>query len=384
MIVRDSHEFTISASSQSNSESSASRSELDSHADTTVGGANCVLLSGTGEFATVHSFSDERKPFQNVPIGTVATAWVVPETGETIILIFNEALFFGDRLDHSLLCPNQMRAHGIVVSDTPMQFDQQSTHSIYVPDENLVIPLALLGIISNFESHKPSNDELVSCRRAIMTGDIPWNPNDLAFAQQERVVLTKSKVSAVLKNGDINDGRGSPDSVSEVSRFDIVPEPAELLQDDELAKRFISAVNIAGDDWNGDGLDGYADKDLFPMNENRRSVFSMSRGERRSIVTKEALARRWGTGMNTTHRTMLATTQRGLRTFIHPTDRRVSTKKPHLGWAMMPGKKMYSDTIIASDKSIRQNKVAQNWSDGEGYSLFYPCDRKRMLRLLFP
>ena len=69
--VRDSKEFTIMASRKINP---TDRCELDLHADTIVGGANCILLETSGETANVHSFSDERKPFSNVPIGTIATA----------------------------------------------------------------------------------------------------------------------------------------------------------------------------------------------------------------------------------------------------------------------------------------------------------------------
>ena len=39
------------------------RCDLDSHADTCVGGANTILLEPSGAVATVHSFSAERKPF---------------------------------------------------------------------------------------------------------------------------------------------------------------------------------------------------------------------------------------------------------------------------------------------------------------------------------
>ena len=35
------------------------QTELDSHADTCVGGANIILLEPSGATATVHSFSDE-------------------------------------------------------------------------------------------------------------------------------------------------------------------------------------------------------------------------------------------------------------------------------------------------------------------------------------
>jgi hypothetical protein len=47
-----------------------------------VGEANCILLETSGETANVHSFSDERKPFSNVPIDMIATSWVNQETSE--------------------------------------------------------------------------------------------------------------------------------------------------------------------------------------------------------------------------------------------------------------------------------------------------------------
>jgi hypothetical protein len=75
---------------------------LDLHADTIVGGANCILLETSGETANVHSFSDKRKLFSNVPIGMIATAWVDQETGKVIVLVMNEALYFGNHLDHTL------------------------------------------------------------------------------------------------------------------------------------------------------------------------------------------------------------------------------------------------------------------------------------------
>jgi hypothetical protein len=117
------------------------QNELNSHADTVMGGLNCVPISNPDKYVTVHSFSDERKPFEKVPIGLIVMAWDNPEMGEMIILVFNKALYFGDHLKCTLLCPNQMRAYGVVVSDTPKQFDKYSSHAIYVPDEGLMIPL---------------------------------------------------------------------------------------------------------------------------------------------------------------------------------------------------------------------------------------------------
>jgi hypothetical protein len=148
------------------------KTELDSHADTCVGGANCILLEDCGETTTVHSFSGERKPFASIPTETIVTSWTDEGTGKTFVLQFTELLYFGDRLPHSLLCPNQLRAHGVHVKDTPQQFNDSSSHSIVV--EGLKIPLYFDGVILYFDSRKPSEDELENCRWITLTFDSCW------------------------------------------------------------------------------------------------------------------------------------------------------------------------------------------------------------------
>jgi hypothetical protein len=63
----------------------------------------------------------------------VATAWDDPAAGEVIVLYINEALYFGDKMSHTLLCPNQLRSHGWKVQDVPKQFDAESAHAIINP-----------------------------------------------------------------------------------------------------------------------------------------------------------------------------------------------------------------------------------------------------------
>ena len=75
--------------------SPCNRSELDSHADTCVGGSNCVLLEDSGEVATVFSFSEESKPFDKIPIGTIATAWTF-RSGTTYLCILEAKQFLLD------------------------------------------------------------------------------------------------------------------------------------------------------------------------------------------------------------------------------------------------------------------------------------------------
>jgi hypothetical protein len=50
--------------------------------------------------------------------------------------IFQEWLYFGERLSRSLICPNQLQLNGIAIFDCPKQFDQNFKHSIHVPDKD--------------------------------------------------------------------------------------------------------------------------------------------------------------------------------------------------------------------------------------------------------
>ena len=62
---------------------STNTSELDSHADTMCAGANCKTLSlKHGITVRVKPFSDDLGTIKEVPIGTAATAYVHPKTGE--------------------------------------------------------------------------------------------------------------------------------------------------------------------------------------------------------------------------------------------------------------------------------------------------------------
>ena len=53
------------------------RSELDSHADTTVAGKNCVILRYTYRSCVVAPFSDKCTPMKDVPIVSAATGYTL-------------------------------------------------------------------------------------------------------------------------------------------------------------------------------------------------------------------------------------------------------------------------------------------------------------------
>jgi hypothetical protein len=84
------------------------KNESDSNADTCCLGANFIILRYTQRTADVYPYDSSYSPMTNVPIVTGATAWTDKSDNRTYILIFNESLYYGKKLNHSLLNPNQI------------------------------------------------------------------------------------------------------------------------------------------------------------------------------------------------------------------------------------------------------------------------------------
>ena len=92
--------------------------ELDTP-DTTILRSNCVVLSYTGKECEVSPYSPDYEAMHNVLVVTGATVWTNRQDGTAILLVFHEALWMGDKLDHMLVNPNQLRAYVIDIQDNP-------------------------------------------------------------------------------------------------------------------------------------------------------------------------------------------------------------------------------------------------------------------------
>ena len=181
---------------------SEGQTHLDSHADACVCGANFTVLEREDqvvECADVSPFSDDHEPMKDIPIASCATAWVNPEDGEPHALAFHQALHFGDKLDHSPLCPNQTRDNGDGVKDTPKQCDQSSSHGITIQAHGrlkpLFIPLNVQGVVSHLDSKKPTQEELATARFCEVTSDAPWDPHSKEFDEREQSVQVVSSTT---------------------------------------------------------------------------------------------------------------------------------------------------------------------------------------------
>jgi hypothetical protein len=177
------------------------RTALDSHADTLCTGSNMAVLELTGEKVNVTPFSDHYSAVTDIPIATVVTVWEDPPNGELWMLIINEALYFGDKLTDSILCPNQLRAAGIIVQDMPTQFHASSSHSISLPGKKLEIPLQMHGVISYLDTRLPTAEEIEHYRAGQfqsaeqLTEDVLWEPYLDSFAACETALRSTSAVT---------------------------------------------------------------------------------------------------------------------------------------------------------------------------------------------
>ena len=153
------------------------RIELDSHADTIVLGANCVVLSHTGQTCEVMPYSDTYNAITDVPVVTGATLWTSPHDGDEYILIFNEALWMGDTLQHTLVNPNQLRAYSTTIQDNPFSSSPLS----FDPANGPVIPLTTMGTIIFCTTRPPSDQELSSLPHITLSPSATWDPHNVVF-----------------------------------------------------------------------------------------------------------------------------------------------------------------------------------------------------------
>ena len=112
--------------------------EMDSHADTCVAGPNWRLLEYSGLYCDLQPFPDDYSATKNIPIGRCVSKFVHPETGKSVILDMPQALYFGNKLRHSLLNPNQIRHFGVSLCDDP--FDLHRPLGMSMPSDDFRNP----------------------------------------------------------------------------------------------------------------------------------------------------------------------------------------------------------------------------------------------------
>ena len=103
----------------------------------------------TNQTTDVYTYDESYTPLLNVPIVSDATAYGDPDTGQTSILVFNKILYYGDKLGHSLINPNQILHFGIDLWDNA--YGRNHDLSIEV-DDILNVEMTYKGTKCQFES----------------------------------------------------------------------------------------------------------------------------------------------------------------------------------------------------------------------------------------
>ena len=325
------------------------RSELDSHADTCVAGANTTPMWFTEQRVSVSPFIGEYKPLDDIPIASIATAWDNPVDGSTIILIVNEALYFGERMPYSLLCPNQLRYNGLIVNDIPKTFDTKSTHSIIIPGK-LNLPLRMRGVLSYLCTRKPTEQELHACERYELMSSAPWEPQHLLLDSEDQRNASMVTYTTYFK-------MNPPELDLDVTSFNISCLSTHRVH----ALLNINAsppheVNVIAHD-------------------TQRRLPSLKQGKRRANIEVTDLAKRWYMGTETSFRTLRATTQEGMSFVEGPLERRLRTSQAHLRFPNL-NTTIYSDTFFSIAKSVCGYSCAQVFTDGYCFSSLYPLKSK--------
>jgi hypothetical protein len=317
--------------------------DLDTHADTSCIGSDCRVIAYTEKTCEVTPFHPGYDSIQDVPIVQAATAYTCPETGQTYILIINQALYMGDTLSTSYVNPNQMRHNGVIVDDIPKHLAPEpakATHSLYFPSHELRIPLQLNGIISRFPVHYPSNHELETCTWIELTSAEEWDPHSEVFAERES-------------------------SVEENLNTILTPSPSRLIAG-------ITTINESTADL----------EDSTKLYDHVKQTIRISAAHSNSRKFPEALrnkiSRIFGVGLETADRTLQSTTQLAIRHAIHPIQRRFRTEVAQLRYPRLGGPhgKFHTDTFFSTTPSLSRCTMGQMFTNDVHFTKFYPMQRK--------
>jgi hypothetical protein len=316
--------------------SESSYIELDTHADTSLAGANCKVIAYTEQMVEVSPYHPKDEGIKNVPIVQAGTAYDHPESGESYILILNQALYLGDQFPIMFLNPNQARANQIIVDDIPrclVPDPKTATHSIYFPDDNIRIPLELNGIISRLTTCLPTQKELETCKWLELTADSEWNPHSNHYAEQEKL-LDEQQPPLPLKHEIY--------SYHSCREYDTAPNEFYIALTQSLQ---ITATNTS------------------------TCYFH---------TKKEELATILNVGLKTAEKTLAATTQLAICNAVKPLHRRFHTDIAQLWYPRLGGHHgiFHTDTFFAPCYSLHGHIMGQLYVNDIDFVKFIPMEKK--------
>ena len=270
--------------------------------------------------------------------------------GESYIIIINEALYYGSKLDHLLINPNQVRHNCVGFWDNP--YDHRQELYIEVYDKGVTLPIQFNGTKLIFESSVPTEEELNMLPQLVLTSGNPWNPGQVTLGQTQREeVLTHIKSVHVHVD---DSGFNTLDKFMYSSH----------IRDDNIQMHEVNPVMRALCEL-GTLQTEYSLNDIPQKN-------SFISHQRYNKLTAEDLAENWCIGLIKAKATLGATTQYFKRSAILPISRRYRADRFYDLKRL--DAKFSTDTIWADVKSLNQHRYAQAFTHKCGFSVVYPID----------
>ena len=288
------------------------------------------------------------KEIQNVRVVTAAVAYDCPISYTTFILFFPQSLFL-PRMEHNLLCPDQLREFGITVNDIPLlriQPKDRTTehHSIIDRMSKLHIPLQYDKPISYFVCRKPTASEIndpINNIHIQMTSEAEWTPYDEQAGLDENLIRESLRDDYELYQPQYRNDR----HVSLLKRY------SNLVDDSPLP------VGL------GDRI-------------RQHQIAGIKTANRKGTVTAEELSRRWRCGLETAKRTIEKTRQRAVRDFTD--SRGMRRLKPTAYQLKYPRLRteFYTDTYFGPCASLEGNKCCQIYASKYQWCRAFPMKSK--------
>ena len=267
--------------------------EIDNHADTICLGANCMPIYFTGELCDVAPYTDEYKLKKDVPVAQGATAYTDIITGETIIFILNQGLWFGAELPNSLWNPNQIRNFGHPLCDDP--FDPNRKLGFMIDGrEDKFIPFEIFGSSIGLKTRVPTEDEYRTCTHYVLSSEARWDPGKALAGTQGDPEQQRLIEGVRINEETINANPREPQVLVSDSEIDIVmTSVSSAYSDGALLNRLVSAVKIVS----------YFEPDENEIDEENDgkpySIHAANTKSRHYKVTPDILAQRFGCGIET-------------------------------------------------------------------------------------
>jgi hypothetical protein len=297
---------------------------------------------------------------QDIPVATAATAWDNPTSGETIVLIFHQGLWFGDKLTNSLINPNKCRMHGVALCDDPFDVNQELGFSDPVMD--IEVPMEFGRSFVYFRSCAPTLEEIRTNPTIEMTSDSPWGPSAICRKrmtreeEEKRVMVARVKIDMHTINTIQPEEPQLP--FGEPERDILLASCSAVYCKWTMLQRLIASVQVAS------YIDDNDDNNLTEEEERQQTVLAVDTRAQHTALSVEEVSRKFGIGLETARKTLKATTQYGIQHAVHPLSRRYQTD------IMQSTRKrlndtFYTDTMFSGMKSLRGNTCAQIFTNGK-------------------